>query len=121
MSGEGHKDWVAAVDFHPSGSSIASAGADCMIKVIFLTRHCSERLKKSIVILHDVQIWDFSKQRCIATLWDHTAAIWSVAFHDAGEVLASCSLDATIRVLDVAAAKSILVNALLSVAFHHAS
>jgi WD40 repeat protein len=24
MCGEGHKDWVAGVDFHPSGTSLAS-------------------------------------------------------------------------------------------------
>jgi WD40 repeat protein len=25
MCGEGHKDWVAGVDFHPGGTSLASA------------------------------------------------------------------------------------------------
>lgn len=55
------------------------------------------------------QVWDFAKQRCAATLREHTAAVWSVAFHDAGEILASCSLDSTIRVWDVAAARSTLV------------
>lgn len=32
MSGEGHTDWVAALDFHPGGACIASGGADCAVK-----------------------------------------------------------------------------------------
>jgi sperm-associated antigen 16 protein len=33
MSGEGHKDWVAAVDFHPSGACLASGAGDAIVKV----------------------------------------------------------------------------------------
>lgn len=33
MCGEGHKDWVAAVDFHPSGTSLASGSGDASVKV----------------------------------------------------------------------------------------
>jgi WD40 repeat protein len=29
MCGEGHKDWVAGVDFHPSGTSLASSSGKC--------------------------------------------------------------------------------------------
>lgn len=33
MCGEGHKDWVAGVDFHPSGTSLASGSGDATVKV----------------------------------------------------------------------------------------
>ena len=81
MAGEGHKDWVAGLDFHPGGACLASSSGDATVK-----------------------LWDFAEQRCAATLTEHTAAVWAVSFHDAGEVLASCSLDQTIRLWDVATA-----------------
>jgi WD40 repeat protein len=33
MCGEGHRDWVAGVDFHPSGTSLASGSGDATVKV----------------------------------------------------------------------------------------
>ena len=33
MSGEGHKDWVAGVDFNPNGTSLASGGGDNTVKI----------------------------------------------------------------------------------------
>jgi WD40 repeat protein len=33
MTGEGHKDWIAAIDFHPAGSHLATAGGDKSIKI----------------------------------------------------------------------------------------
>jgi WD40 repeat protein len=80
MSGEGHKDWVAALDFHPRGICLASGSGDATVRV-----------------------WDFQRQACVATLVAHTAAVWSVAFHDASDILASGSLDHSIRLWDVAA------------------
>jgi hypothetical protein len=48
MCGEGHKDWVASVDFHPGGTCLASGSGDSTVK-----------------------IWDFEKQRCVTTFTDH--------------------------------------------------
>lgn len=48
MCGEGHKDWVAGVDFHPAGIALATGSGD-----------------------NTVKIWDFEKQRCVLTLSDH--------------------------------------------------
>lgn len=33
MTGEGHKEWIGAVDFHPLGSHLVTAGGDRSIKV----------------------------------------------------------------------------------------
>jgi sperm-associated antigen 16 protein len=97
MSGEGHKDWVGGIDFHPRGIGLASASGDATIK-----------------------IWDFAQQACVATLTEHTAAVWSVAFHDMGEFLASCSLDHCIRLWDVemATCKSVLPLPLTTCTFY---
>jgi WD40 repeat protein len=48
MCGEGHKDWVAGVDFHPAGTALATGSGD-----------------------NTVKIWDFEKQRCTVTFTDH--------------------------------------------------
>lgn len=74
MCGEGHSEWVAGVDFHPSGASLASGGGDGRVK-----------------------LWSFERQRCVATLAEHKQAVWGVRYHDGGEWLASCSLDHTVR------------------------
>jgi WD40 repeat protein len=74
MCGEGHKDWVAGVDFHPSGTSLASGSGDASVK-----------------------LWSFEKQRCVATFTEHKQAVWGVRYHDQGEWLASCSLDHSVR------------------------
>jgi hypothetical protein len=41
MCGEGHKDWVAGIDFHPTRSGLASGSGDASVK-----------------------LWSFEKQRC---------------------------------------------------------
>jgi len=33
MTGEGHKDWISAIDFHPAGSHLVTGGGDKCIKV----------------------------------------------------------------------------------------
>lgn len=33
LSGEGHKDWISGVDFHPAGSHLVTSGGDKTIKV----------------------------------------------------------------------------------------
>ena len=35
-----------------------------------------------------MKIWEFEKRKCILTLSDHTQAVWSVAYHSAGDFLA---------------------------------
>jgi WD40 repeat protein len=44
-----------------------------------------------------VKLWSFEKQKCVATLSDHKQAVWSVKHHHAGDWLASCSLDHSVR------------------------
>ena len=33
MSGEGHRDWISGVDFHPAGSHLATASGDRTVKI----------------------------------------------------------------------------------------
>ena len=33
LSGEGHKDWITGVDFHPAGSHLVTAGGDKSVKI----------------------------------------------------------------------------------------
>jgi len=33
MTGEGHKDWICGIDFHPAGSHLVTSGSDRSIKL----------------------------------------------------------------------------------------
>lgn len=44
-----------------------------------------------------MKLWSFEKQKCVATLSDHKQAVWAVKYHHAGDWLASCSLDHSVR------------------------
>lgn len=48
-----------------------------------------------------VKIWDFGKGMASSTFSDHTAAVWSCAFHDTGDFLVSGSMDHTAKLWDL--------------------
>merc|ERR1712139_14712 len=78
IKGEGHKDWIAACDFHPRGSHLATGSGDSTVK-----------------------LWDFAKTSCAATFTEHTQAVWDVAFHDCGDFTVSASMDHTVKMWDL--------------------
>ncbi len=75
---------VRAVAFSPDGTRIATGGGD--------------------QTAGELKLWDAASQTQIATLQGHTAAILAVAFSPDGALLASASLDGTVRLWDVATA-----------------
>lgn len=79
MTGEGHKDWIAAIDFHPAGSHLTTGGGDKSIKV-----------------------WDFINSSIAHTFTDvHTGPIWKLKFHDTGDFILSGSGDGCIKLFDL--------------------
>lgn len=82
LSGEGHKDWVSGIAFHPRGSLVATTSGDMTVK-----------------------LWDVAKERCKHTFTDHNQAVWACAFHDLGDFLVSSSMDQTTKVFDLQANK----------------
>lgn len=116
MCGEGHKDWVAGVDFHPAGTSLASGSGQQLSACAPVGMGGNQPLlwpcvavdawRLTLCLCMDaacragdstVKVWSFEKQRCVATLSDHKQAVWSVKYHDQGDWLASCSLDHSVR------------------------
>lgn len=81
MSGEGHRDWVSGIVFHPKGSHLITSSGDCSIK-----------------------IWDFLNASCTVTFKDHVQPVWSVDINDTGEFIISGSMDHTARLYDINAA-----------------
>ena len=69
LSGEGHKDWISGVDFHPAGSHLVTSGGDKTIK-----------------------IWDFINSCCSAVFTEHTQPVWKVKFHDTGDFVLSANI-----------------------------
>lgn len=83
MTGEGHKDWLCGIDFHPLGSHLVTSSADKSVK-----------------------IWDFVNSTIAHTFADvHTAPIWKVKFHDTGDFVLSASGDGAIKLYDLNALK----------------
>jgi len=69
MTGEGHRDWISAIDFHPSGSHLLTSGSDRCIK-----------------------LWDFMSSSISHTFTNvSTGPIWKVKFHDTGDFCLSAS------------------------------
>eukprot|EP00919_Chromeraceae_sp_WS-2016_P050662 GHVR01120077.1.p1 GENE.GHVR01120077.1~~GHVR01120077.1.p1 ORF type:complete len:449 (+),score=86.22 GHVR01120077.1:39-1385(+) len=84
----GHRKPITAVSFHPSFSFLATAGEDCAVKIWDYQAPASTeensplgRLERSFVI--------------------HTDTVNDVTFDDSGAWLATCSSDATIKLLEV--------------------
>ena len=40
LSGEGHKDWIAGVDFHPGGSHLVTGSGDKTVKIWNFIESC---------------------------------------------------------------------------------
>lgn len=82
LSGEGHRDWISGVDFHPAGSHLVTGSGDKSVK-----------------------IWDFINSCCAATFLEHTAPVWTTKFHDTGDFVLSGSMDASMKLFDLNAEK----------------
>ena len=78
MSGEGHKDWVSGVDFHPAGSHLVTGSGDKTVKV-----------------------WDFINSCVMHTFTEHTGPVWQTKFHDTGDFVLSASADASLKLFDL--------------------
>lgn len=79
MTGEGHKEWISGIDFHPLGSHLVTAGGDKCIKV-----------------------WDFVNSCVLHTFEEvHTQPIWKVKFHDTGDFCLSAGGDGAIKLFDL--------------------
>ena len=79
MTGEGHKDWVSGVDFHPAGTHLITGSGDKSIK-----------------------LWDFIVGSIAHTFYDvHTGPIWKTKFHDTGDFVLSASADGSVKLFDL--------------------
>lgn len=63
ISGEGHLDWLSAIEFHPEGNQLASTSGDGSVK-----------------------LWDFNKASCVSTFTEHqqpgSVSVWSCTCHE---------------------------------------
>jgi len=121
---EGHRSSVMGVALSPSGQYAASVGGDWTLRIWDLERAELVRTLHRAPVLGESVAWRRSGRPIIAcgskygqiTLWDatepdnpqplgppshielHTAAVTALAFNPAGDLLASASLDGTLRV-----------------------
>ena len=49
MHGEGHKDWISCISFHPNGILLATCGGDASIK-----------------------LWNILEEKCVYTIIDRS-------------------------------------------------
>lgn len=78
MTGEGHRSWLADVEFNPAGTALATCSGDGVVK-----------------------LWDLATVSCSATLAEHVQAVWGVSWHAGGDVLATACMDHTSKLFDV--------------------
>ena len=79
MTGEGHKEWICGIDFHPAGSHLVTSGGDRAVK-----------------------IWDFVNSTIAHTFSDvHSMPVWKVKFHDTGDFVLSGGGDGAIKLYDL--------------------
>ena len=79
MTGEGHKEWICGIDFHPAGSHLVTGGGDKAVK-----------------------IWDFVNSTIAHTFNEvHTKPVWKVKFHDTGDFVLSGGGDGAIKLYDL--------------------
>lgn len=79
----GREKEVTAIAFHPSGTWLASAGAD-----------------------HTVRLWDVTSGEMRRLLLGHSHWVWIIGFSLDGQVLASVSVDGSVRIWDSHAGES---------------
>jgi sperm-associated antigen 16 protein len=83
MTGEGHKDWIAGVDFHPAGSHLVTCGSDRSLK-----------------------LWDFITSGIAHTFQNiSTGPLWKSKFHDTGDFVLTGAADGAIKLFDLHAVK----------------
>lgn len=83
MTGEGHRDWISGVDFHPAGSHLVTCGADRSVKV-----------------------WDFMASSIAHTFQNvATAPIWRSKFHDTGDFVLTADGAGAVKLFDLHAVK----------------
>ena len=95
----GHSSWVLSLAFHPSGLQLCSGGKDASVRC----RRVSHTLHSSNYSCPLLRLWTLNDGhgfgRCIATLTNHTQAVYSVAFSPSGELFATGSKDKSVKLL----------------------
>jgi WD40 repeat protein/tetratricopeptide (TPR) repeat protein len=92
LRGHGDGAWVDSVTYSPDGKWIATAGGGDP----FYRNHGHEAVPGTVIV------WDAETGRPVHTLRAHKHLISHVAFSRDGRILASSSLDGTIKIHDVA-------------------
>lgn len=100
MSGEGHEDWVAGIEFHPGGKVRLFPRPPSTCPVCLTPPPCPQMLATGSGD-GTVKVWDLLSAQCRATFSEHTQAVWDVAFHHEGDFLISASMDQGCKMWDL--------------------
>jgi len=107
MTGEGHKDWICGIDFHPMGSHLVTSGADKSVKIWdFINSTIAHTFSDVHTVLSGagdgaIKLYDLNALKVRQQYRSHTDSVNGLNFQPFTNFFVSGSADKTLSIWDM--------------------